>query len=356
MRKIAEKYLTHEKVGSGSFGEVFSGKLISTGECVAIKIEPENVSSSQLFRESKFYRVISGAIGFPKFIWYGIDSNNAVMVIELLGKSLAEHHRNCQMKFSLRTVLMIADQLLSRIEFMHDKGFIHRDLKPDNIVTGLDKKSNVLYLIDFGLSKRYIDSKTKKHIPYKEGRSLTGTARFSSIFTHLGIEPTRRDDIESIAYILIYLLKGRLPWQGIKRNSSKAKYEAIAEIKCTTPLNRLCEGLPSEFKRFLEEARNLGFDSRPDYAGYRSMFRELFISKGYSYDCAYDWTLASCLHEDIVKIHKQLPHIVHPCSNNHKNFAKFRGFPTILSTDIKPGVIPQIASKFDLLPPMDIGV
>ena len=134
------------------------------------------------------------------------------MVMELLGHSLEDLFQYCGRKFTLKTVCMLADQMISRLEYMHTNNFIHRDMKPDNFLMGNGNKRNVCYMIDFGLSKRYKDAKTGEHIPYRDNKSLTGTARYASVNTHIGIEQARRDDMESIGYILLYFLKGSLPW------------------------------------------------------------------------------------------------------------------------------------------------
>jgi serine/threonine protein kinase len=131
---------------------------------------------------------------------------------------------------------------------VHSKNIIHRDIKPENFLTGLKKKSHIIYLIDYGLSKRYIDSKTQEHIPYLEGKSLTGTARYASIYTHLGIEQSRRDDLEAIGYVLVYFLKGELPWQGMKAKTKKEKYKKIMDKKIDSTPDFLCADIPGIFK------------------------------------------------------------------------------------------------------------
>lgn len=147
--------------------------------------------------------------------WFGVEGDYNAMVMDLLGQSLEDLFTQSKRMFSLKTVLMLADQILQRIEFLHQNHFIHRDIKPDNFLMGLGKTKHIVYIIDFGLSKRYRDPKTGEHIQYKDGKELTGTARYASVNTHLGIEQSRRDDLESIGYILIYLLKGSLPWMGL---------------------------------------------------------------------------------------------------------------------------------------------
>jgi serine/threonine protein kinase len=167
------------------------------------------------------------------------------MVLDLLGPSLEDLFNFCDRQFSLKTVLMLADQMLARVEYVHSKNFIHRDIKPDNFLVGLGKKSNVVYCIDFGLAKKFRDPKTHQHIVYVENKSLTGTARYASVNTHLGIEQARRDDLEALGYVFVYFLRGTLPWQGIRGATKKQKYEKIAQKKISTPPEVLCKGLPS---------------------------------------------------------------------------------------------------------------
>ncbi|PAV58168.1 hypothetical protein WR25_11784 isoform A [Diploscapter pachys] len=212
-----------------------------------------------------------------------------VMVMELLGPSLEDLFNFCQRKFSLKTVLLLADQMLSRIEFIHMRDYIHRDIKPDNFLMGLGKRGNLVYIIDFGLAKKYRDSRTTQHIPYRENKNLTGTARYASVNTHRGIEQSRRDDIESLGYVLMYFNRGTLPWQGLKAATKRQKYDKISEKKISTSVEELCSGYPDAFANYLRYCRGLGFEEVPDYSHLRSLFRNLFHRQGFTYDYVFDW-------------------------------------------------------------------
>ena len=220
-----------KKLGSGAFGDIYLGKNIKQNEEVAIKLEPIKTKHPQLFYESKLYMALQGGIGIPKIYWCGSQGNYNILIMDLLGPSLEDLFNYCKRKFTLLTSLMIIDQMLSRIEFIHSRNFIHRDVKPDNFLIGKGNKKFQIYAIDFGLAKKFRDSKSGMHIPYKDGKNLTGTARYASVNTHLGIEQSRRDDIEALAYIFIYFMKGNLPWQGLKAKNMKEKYEKIKEKK-----------------------------------------------------------------------------------------------------------------------------
>jgi len=289
--RVGNKYRLGRKIGSGSFGDIFLGTNITSGEEVAIKLESVKTKHPQLLYESKLYKILSGGVGIPSVRWFGVEGDYNVMVLDLLGPSLEDLFNFCSRKFSLKTVLMLAEQMLARVEYLHSKSFIHRDIKPDNFLMGLGKKANQVHIIDFGLAKKYRDPKTHQHIPYRENKNLTGTARYASINTHLGIEQSRRDDLESIGYVLMYFNRGSLPWQGLKAANKKQKYEKISEKKMSTPVELLCKGFPSEFASYLNYTRSLRFDDKPDYAYLRKLFRDLFVREGFQYDYVFDWTI-----------------------------------------------------------------
>jgi len=242
--------------------------------------------------------------GIPNVYYCSTEGDYNVLVMDLMGSSLESLFENTLRKFSLKTVLMLVDQMITRIEYVHNRHFIHRDIKPDNFCVGLNKTSHKVFLLDFGLAKRYIQ-RDGKHIPYREGKNLTGTARYASINTHLGIEQACRDDMEGIGYVAMYFLRGMLPWQGLKANNKRDKYERIKEKKLTTSIEVLCKGYPIEFTKFLSQCRNLKFDERPQYSAMRNMFKELFQHNGYKYDYQYDWVVLGGKKEKLEKREKK---------------------------------------------------
>ncbi|GAA5939791.1 hypothetical protein JCM1841_004766 [Sporobolomyces salmonicolor] len=296
---VGGKYRIGKKIGSGSFGtrsvhsprDIYLGVNIISGEEVAIKLESVKAKHPQLEYEAKVYKTLAGGVGVPFVRWFGVECDYNAMVLDLLGPSLEDLFNFCNRKFSLKTALLLADQLISRIEYIHSRNFIHRDIKPDNFLMGIGKRGNQVNVIDFGLAKKYRDPKTHLHIPYRENKNLTGTARYTSINTHLGVEQSRRDDMESLGYVLMYFLRGSLPWQGLKAATKKQKYDRIMEKKMTTPTEYLCRGFPNEFAIYLNYCRSLRFDDKPDYSYLRKLFRDLFVREGFQYDYVFDWSV-----------------------------------------------------------------
>lgn len=285
------QYRLVRKIGSGSFGDIYLGINIATGEEVAVKLEPIKARHPQLLYESKLYKILQGGSGIPHVRWFGQARDFNAMVMELLGPSLEDLFNFCSRRLTMKTVLMLADQMIGDIEYVHNKNFIHRDIKPDNFVMGIGRHCNRVYLIDFGLAKKYRDTRTRAHIPYREDKNLTGTARYASINAHLGIEQSRRDDLESLGHVLMYFNRGSLPWQGLKAATKKQKYEKISEKKMSTQVELLCKGFPTEFVMYLNYCRGLRFDEAPDYMYLRQLFRILFRTLNYNYDYVFDWTM-----------------------------------------------------------------
>lgn len=289
--RVGWRYRLGRKLGTGAFGDIFHGLNIQTNEEVAIKLEKASKKNSQLQYESKILKSLQGSQGIPHLYWFGTEGSYNAMIIELLGPTLEELFQFTNQKFSLKTVLMIIDQLLSRIETLHSKNFIHRDIKPENFLIGLGKKSNIIHIIDFGLAKQYRDPKTHKHIPFVESKSLIGTSRYASVCNHLGQELGRRDDLESLCYSLIYFLNGCLPWQGKSYSNKDEKEKVTRDLKINMNIHQICGDIPSEFSNLLSYCRTLKFDERPDYPYLKKIFKDLFIRSNFEYDSIYDWTI-----------------------------------------------------------------
>ena len=299
---INNNYSIVKMLGFGAFGEIHLAYDINLKVMRAIKFEPTSHKNPQLKHEYTVLEQLNKPenniistnqepiIGIPKVYFFDRYENRFnYLVMELLGPSLSDLFQLKEKNFSLETVLLIGYQVLTRIEMVHEKGFLHRDIKPENFVIGLGQKSNMVHIIDFGLSKRYKDKTSGQHIPYRENRDLIGTVRYASINAHLGIEQSRRDDIEGIGYILVYLYLGRLPWQG-KQDKAKPQVSKIMEKKLITPPEILCKKMPIEFSYYFHYCRNLKFEDRPDYNMLKKLFMDVLVSRiNLKEEFLFDW-------------------------------------------------------------------
>ncbi len=290
---VGVHYRVGKKIGEGSFGVIFEGTNLLNSQTVAIKFEPRKSDAPQLRDEYRTYKILAGCPGIPQVYYFGQEGLHNILVIDLLGPSLEDLFDMCGRKFSIKTVVMTAKQMITRVQTIHEKNLIYRDIKPDNFLIGrpMTKGANLVHVVDFGMAKQYRDPKTKQHIPYRERKSLSGTARYMSINTHLGREQSRRDDLEALGHVFMYFLRGGLPWQGLKAATNKQKYEKIGEKKQSTPIKELCEGFPEEFGIYLNYVRKLGFEETPDYDFLRELFTKVLKSSGEQEDGVFDWML-----------------------------------------------------------------
>jgi serine/threonine protein kinase len=250
---INKKYNLISKIGEGSFGSIYKAENIRTREYVAIKVEPIKSGTHLLKNESEIYQYLMNTNGIPNVKWYGKDDTNYYMVINLLDKSL-EQLKEEKRQFSIRLTLQIGFQLLNLLKSIHNKGLVHRDIKPDNFLLGLNNNKNQLYLIDFGLCKSYLNN--DNHIEMKNTSGFIGSLTYASLNAHNLNELSRRDDLESLGYMLIYFLLGYLPWkqESDVNNIIKYKTNIINDYK-----------IPDLIKKYMMYVRNLEFKEKPDY-------------------------------------------------------------------------------------------
>ena len=288
-RIFFNKYTLIKKLGEGSFGSIYSAK--SQHNWYAIKLENKNRSQYLLENEAYIMSYLQGKrIPFIKSFGYSGDYN--VLVMELMGKSLEEIFENLPIKkMSVNCVGKLGLQMVDILEHIHEKHIIHRDIKPDNFVMGKGEKSKYLYLLDFGLAKKYRSSTTLKHYPMIKKKNLTGTARYASINALNGLTQSRRDDLEAVGYVLLYFLRGKLPWQGLHLKNKEDRYRKIMEIKMDTSPYQLCKGFPKEFEEYVEYTRNLEYEDDPDYANLKNLFNS--ILKEDNSENVYDWDIGN---------------------------------------------------------------
>ena len=253
MEIINNKYKLLNQIGSGSFGSIYKGQNIRTNEFVAIKVEPKEHNLKLLKNESIIYNHLKGCDYIPNVKWYGKDDDNYYMVINLLGNSLQDL-MNIKKNLTLSLTLKIAIKLINILKIVHEKGFVHRDIKPENFLFGINQIDKI-YLIDFGLCKSYLD-KNEEHINFKKTNGFIGSQNYASINAHYHYELSRRDDLESVCYILIYFYKGHLPWNNIKD-------EKLVINSKNNILNE--NNNPKCVLDFLKYIRNMKYDEKPNY-------------------------------------------------------------------------------------------
>lgn len=259
-----------------------------------MKLEPVNAKIRNNKYEFELYELLEGVPGIPLVYYYGRAGNFLtgkwnVLVMELLGPNLGNLMKSCGGRFTLKTTLMIADQVLLLLEHIHDKGFINRDIKLDNLMMGAGRNMHTAYIIDFGLAKKVLRS-NGDHIEYRENVSLIGTAMYMSIHAHRGVEQSRRDDMESLGYVFLHMMNGRLPWVGFNAEVNRARYDALGRQKENMSLEDLCSGVPREFLDYFKHVRGLGFKDRPDYTALRRAFQKRMKKEGLEDDGRYDWS------------------------------------------------------------------
>ncbi|KAI1501971.1 casein kinase I isoform delta [Biscogniauxia marginata] len=284
---IDERYRVDRKIGEGGFGKVYSGTDLKSGEEVALKLTHIRGDTDALKNEERAYQAVSGGVGMPSVRWFGEECEYYVLVHDLLGPSLEDLFNYCGRKLSLKTILLIADQAITRIAHIHSKGIFHRDIKPDNFLMGIGRRGNVLYTVDFGMAEEHEPDRDK---PF-EGLHFGGTHRYASINNHNGREQSWGDDLESLGYMFLYFARGSLPWQGLKVAKTENKNQLVKEKKESLSGVELCTGfLPDEFATYIDYTRSLGFGEKPDYKYLRRLFRRLLRSEGFKYDNIFDWT------------------------------------------------------------------
>ena len=288
-RILLNKYKILQKIGKGSFGNIYLSKEKNTNEYYAIKLENKNTSPNLLENEASMILYLN-CLRSPAVKIFGCTTNYNILIMELLGKSLEDIFENVleKKKMSLRCVCNLGIQMIEILEYIHNKNVIHRDIKPDNFLMS-NGSNKYLYLLDFGLAKKYRESNKSKHFPLIKGKKLTGTARYASVNALNGVTQSRRDDLESVIYVLLYFLKGKLPWQGIMIKNKEERYNRIMEIKRDIKSDELCKDCPNEFQDYINYIRKLEYEQDPDYDMLKNLFKSALKKNGFEFDYFYDW-------------------------------------------------------------------
>ena len=285
---IFGKYKLTKIIGSGSFGFVYKGINIIDKKGVAVKVEKKDLGLNLLEKESYYLYNLKG-IGVPEVVSYGFSGKYNILVQTLLGESLGKIFYKNNYHFPLKDICMFSIQILDRIEYVHSKYIIHRDIKPENFLIG-DPDKYMIYIIDFGLSKKYKSSRTNKHVQFRLTKKFTGTARYASLNSIRGSEQSRRDDLEAIGYMLLYFFNGgKLPWQGVSCKQKAEKYVKIYTMKKNLNLDEFCKNMPREIIYFMNYTRGLEFEQKPDYNYLRSLFENVLKENRTTNDLHFSW-------------------------------------------------------------------
>ena len=292
---IFDKYKIIKRLGGGTFGSIYSA--FYDNKYYALKFEVKKGEKSLLENECYIMNILKSPY-LPSIKVFGYNNTHNILVMELMGKSLENIFEETPKKFfSTRCVCNIGYQMIEILEFIHNKNYIHRDIKPDNFVIGLNHKKKYIFILDFGLSTKYKSSKTNKHYPPIVYKNLVGTPRYASINALGGLTQSRRDDLESVGYVLLYFLKGRLPWQGIPAKNKEERYKKIMEKKKYITPEELCEGYHQNFSAYVKYVRNLEYEQDPDYDYLKSLFLNILKVNGYHLDCFYDWDTETIIYK-----------------------------------------------------------
>ena len=285
------KYKLIKKIGKGSYGIIYLCKDIASNEFFAAKLQNKNIYTNSLQNEYQIMKDIN-IDKIPNAKFYGENNLYNILIMQLLGKSLEDIFEKIlhKQKMPIHSVCNIAIQIIDILEQIHNKNYIHRDIKPSNFLFGNNSfNNNIIYLIDFGLAKKYRESNNAEHYEIKEENKLIGTARFASINAMEGLSQSRRDDLESLGYMLIYFLKGKLPWQNFLIKNKEERYNKIKQTKKEIAINELCSNCPEEIGQYITYVKKLKYEEEPNYNYIKNLFYEILNKTGNKFDYLYDW-------------------------------------------------------------------
>ena len=281
-----KKYKAIKKIAEGSFGSIYEGINLKTNIPIAIKIE-ERSQYNILEKEAYSIFTLKG-FGIVELISYGRNNKFNIMIQPLLGDSLYKIFLDLKKKFSLKDICLIGLQCLDRIEHIHTKNFIHCDIKPENFLMG-KKDPQLIYIIDFGLSKKYRSERTMKHIQFSLTKKLTGTARYASVNALKGFELSRRDDLESFCYMILFFILKKLPWQGVKAQTQAKRFKKICDIKESFNIDEYKKIIPWEIIKIYKYVKKLKFDEEPNYAEIKNLFKQYLIEINCRENDTFSW-------------------------------------------------------------------